>query len=54
MNKTHNFPKQPPTSSTGAELTKHEEIRLEEKGAHEGKEKMAELLSSVRTPEAMD
>ncbi|KAL7541958.1 hypothetical protein ACHAXR_011386 [Thalassiosira sp. AJA248-18] len=44
----------PPTADNSTILTKQEEIQLEEKNAYEGKEKMAELLSSVRTPEDMD
>ena len=39
---------------TTIKLPKHEAIQIEEKRAHDEKEKMAELLSSVRSPEDMD
>ena len=35
-------------------MTRHEEVQLAEKLAQEGKEKISELLSSVRTPDDMD
>jgi len=44
----------PPKEHNGKTMTKHEEIQLEVTRAHDEKEKMAELLSSVRTPEDMD
>jgi len=45
---------QPLDNDTTIKLSKHEAIQLEEKRAHEEKEKMAQLLSSVRSPEDMD
>lgn len=49
-----NPPKQSSSLKSDRLMTKNEEIQLEETRAHEEKEKMAELLSSVRTPEDMD
>jgi hypothetical protein len=41
-------------NEAGPSLTKEMELELEEKKIREGKEKVAELLSNIRTPEDMD
>eukprot|EP00986_Skeletonema_menzelii_P003397 scaffold1040_cov149-Skeletonema_menzelii.AAC.10 len=40
--------------TSGPSLTKQMELELEEKKIREGKEKVAELLTNIRTPEDMD